>query len=97
MGRPKGSKNKPKEGMRNPVVEEPKGKPKPEEPKPEVPVQPEAPKRFSSINTSTMHTKFSIWTFNDKENKWYGVCRECKGDPKKQEKCSLCHTPETED
>ena len=52
------------------------------------------PKRapYSQINTATMHTKFSIWTFNDKENKWYGVCAECKNEAAKRVKCSICNS-----
>lgn len=30
-----------------------------------------------------MITKTTIWTFEEKENKWYGICVECKGEKAK--------------
>jgi hypothetical protein len=32
---------------------------------------------------NTMITKLTIWTFNEREGKWYGICRECKGEKAK--------------
>lgn len=32
---------------------------------------------------AVMHTKFTVWSFNDVETKWYGVCKECKGEKAK--------------
>lgn len=34
-----------------------------------------------SINTKTMYTKFSTWTYDG--NAWKGLCRECKGEKAK--------------
>ncbi len=30
-----------------------------------------------------MHTDQTIWTYDEKETKWYGVCVECKGEKAK--------------
>lgn len=30
-----------------------------------------------------MITKISIWTYEEKENKWNGICIECKGEKSK--------------
>jgi len=64
----------------------------------------ESKKKYSHIviNTKTMYTKFSIWTYNEKEEKWYGICPECKGEKAKYtpeqriklgiKPCPLCST-----
>lgn len=36
----------------------------------------------------TMHTKLSNWTLDERVDKWYGICIECKGEKAK-------YTPET--
>ena len=48
----------------------------------------------------TMHTNTSVWTLDEKIDKWYGVCNECKGEKskytpqvlknKKIEPCGTC-------
>ena len=47
-----------------------------------------------------MYTKLTVWTYVEKENKWYGLCRECKGEKAKYtpqalknaglQPCSMC-------
>jgi len=32
---------------------------------------------------NVMVTKWSIWTYNERETKWYGKCIECKGEKAK--------------
>lgn len=39
------------------------------------------------MSDKVMYTKATTWTLNEKEDKWYGVCVECKGEKAK-------HTPQ---
>jgi len=55
----------------------------------------------------TMHTNMSIWTLDEKIEKWYGLCVECKGEKakhtpkvlknKKLKPCSICTNMEAYD
>ena len=55
---------------------------------------------MAEYNTQTMRTNLSIWTWDNKENKFYGICVECKGEKAKYtpqvlkskgiKPCSIC-------
>ena len=52
------------------------------------------------IDTRTMYSKTTKWAYNEREEKWYGTCLECKGEKAKYtpkmlkqagiKPCSLC-------